>query len=272
MAAPQDYPKTLCPPPVVRILSAQLRNLYSCPETFFIAVPDPKDTRIWYFLIAGLDAPYATGEYIFYLIAPDEFPQKPPRLIFLTPNGLFTPGHKVCISVGEFHANDRPGKDGAHGWRPSLGMKGFANEVVNALICSDDLGSGIGIESSSPTEKRRLAKNSRDYNRRNLTMIYDLFEDQIKENPTILPIVNLLKARGCIMDAAAAAPVTAPVTAPVMAPVTAPVMAPVTAPVTAPVVAPVMAPVTTPVTAPVATENLKLHIDELDALINELQM
>ena len=262
MAAPQDYPKTPCPPPVVRILSAQLRNLYSCPETFFIAVPDPKDTRIWYFLIAGLDAPYATGEYIFYLIAPDEFPQKPPRLIFLTPNGLFTPGHKVCISVGEFHANDRPGKDGAHGWRPSLGMKGFANEVVNALICSDDLGSGIGIESSSPVEKRRLAKNSRDYNRRNLTMIYDLFEDQIKENPTILPIVNLLKARGCIMDAAAAA------AAPVVALVAAPVVAPVVAPVTAPVVAPV----TAAATAPVATENLKPHIDELDALIDELQM
>ena len=93
-------------------------------------------------------------------------------------------------------------------------------------------------------------------------MIYDLFEDQIKENPTILPIVNLLKARGCIMDAAAAA------AAPVVALVAAPVVAPVVAPVTAPVVAPV----TAAATAPVATENLKPHIDELDALIDELQM
>ena len=37
-------------------------------------------------------------------------------------------------SVGEFHHDDAPGPDGAHGWRPALGMAGFAVQVVNGLV------------------------------------------------------------------------------------------------------------------------------------------
>ncbi|NBQ71241.1 MAG: hypothetical protein EBU46_21350, partial [Nitrosomonadaceae bacterium] len=176
MTERKDLPKTPCPPQLARVLMSQLQKLEAAPEHFFLAAPRPDDLRVVYFLVAGLGDPYAGGEYVFQLIVPDDFPAKPPRLVFLTPTGVFKPGDRVCISVGEFHANDRPGKDGAHGWRPTLGLRGFALEVVNALICSDDLGSGIGIEHKPPNEKRALALGARAYNGARLAEISALFE------------------------------------------------------------------------------------------------
>lgn len=196
MAAAADRPKGPCPQSLVRILPAQLRNLIANPIPYLTAVPDPTDLRIWYVRIAGLDTPYKHGEYIFTLTVPDEFPHKPPRLIFLTPNGLFIPGHKVCISVGEFHTNDGPGRDGAYGWRPALGMRGFALEVVNALICSDTLGSGIGIAHSSPAEKQKLAEASRAYNAAHYPAVVADLEEYVLANPRAEPVVNLLAGRG----------------------------------------------------------------------------
>jgi ubiquitin-conjugating enzyme E2 J2 len=205
-------PQSECPAALTRILMAQLGRLSASPAPFFIATPNPADMRVVYFLIGGLGDPYAGGEYVFQLIAPDEFPQKPPRLIFLTPNGLFTPGHKVCISVGEFHANDRPGKDGAHGWRPALGLRGFALEVVNALICSADLGHGIGIDHQPPKEKRKLARVSRAFNQEYLAEITAAFEAQIAENSSE-PVTNILAARAVAAADIPAAAMPAPAAA-----------------------------------------------------------
>jgi len=192
----------------MRILPAQLKKLVADPHPYLSVVLDTTDIRIWYVRIAGLDTPYKGGEYIFMLIVPDEFPHKPPRLIFLTPNGLFIPGHKVCISVGEFHTDDGPGRDGAYGWRPALGMSGFAAQVMNALICSDTLGSGIGITQSSPAEKKRLAEASRAYNAAHYPNIVADLEEYVRANPRAEPVVNLLTGRG--ESAAAAAPPAAP--------------------------------------------------------------
>ena len=196
MAASIDRPKTECSWALIRTLSSQLRVVNKGFAPYFTAVPDRTDMRIWYVRISGLDAPYKGGEYLCYIVAPDEFPHRPPSLKFLTDNGLFVPGHKVCISVGEFHANDKPGKDGAHGWRPSLGMHGFALEVVNALICHADLGSGIGIQHKSAAEKRYLASVSRKFNAQYYPDIISDFEEFVQANREILPIQKLLEARG----------------------------------------------------------------------------
>jgi len=224
MTEAKDLPQTACPPQLTRVLMAQLKRLKDGPAPFFIAAPRPADMRVVYFLVAGLGDPYAGGEYIFQLIVPDEFPAKPPRLVFLTPTGVFVPGHRVCISVGEFHANDRPGKDGAHGWRPALGLRGFALEVVNALICSADLGGGIGIEHKTPNEKRALALGARAYNRARLAEISELFEAEISSYDGVVPapadaapapqvpepVANILAARRLREPADSAAPALAP--------------------------------------------------------------
>ena len=185
-------------------MTSQLKIVNKGFTPYFTATTDCTDIRIWYVRIAGLDAPYKNGEYLFCLVAPDEFPQKPPSLKFLTDNGLFVPGHKVCISVGEFHANDKPGKDGAHGWRPSLGMHGFSREVVNALICHADLGGGIGIAHKSPAEKQYLASISRKFNENHYPeIVADL--DAFAESHRSLPAIkSLFEGRGESADVAPA--------------------------------------------------------------------
>lgn len=160
---------------LLKVLAAQYRALVSEPLPYLLPVLDEELPTVWWFFISGLPAPYEGGEYIFKLTAPEEFPHKPPSLEFLTPNGVFETGGPVCISVGEFHAEDKPGPEGSYGWRPSLGMGGFAREVLNGLICldKDDVGIRIGVVSDE--EKAALAARSREFNYAHYPGLMSLF-------------------------------------------------------------------------------------------------
>ena len=182
-------------PRLVKILLAQHKNFNADPYPHLLAISDDQDFRIWYFLVGGLDDPFLHGEFIFKLTAPDSFPASPPRFEFCTENGVFHPTGPICISVGEYHTNDRPGKTGAYGWRPALGMKGFAIQVVNGLICYEGLESGIRIQNAPVAEKRAFAKNSRAANARKFPDIYRRFEEIITESPDIEPVRNIVAAR-----------------------------------------------------------------------------
>jgi ubiquitin-protein ligase len=182
-------------PRLAKIMLAQHKNFNADPYPHLLAISDEQDLRIWYFLVGGLDDPFLHGEFIFKLTAPDSFPEKPPRFEFCTENGVFHPTGPICISVGEYHTNDRPGKTGAYGWRPALGMKGFAIQVVNGLICYEGLESGIRIQNSSAAEKKAFAKNSRATNARKFPDLYRRFEEIITESPDIEPVRNIVAAR-----------------------------------------------------------------------------
>ena len=135
------------------------------------------NVKIWYFLIKGLDTPFKGGEYIFKLTAPNEFPHRPPSFEFCTPNGVYDIGGKICISVGEFHANDKPGSTGSYGWRPCLGMYGFALEVLNGLINYQYLDHGIRILSTDIKTKEKFATESIDYNKKYYTELNQYFQE-----------------------------------------------------------------------------------------------
>jgi len=158
------------------ILLSQYNRALKANNENLIPYVDETNIQIWYFLIKGLkDTPFEGGEYIFKLTAPNEFPQKPPSFEFCTPNGVYDIGGKICISVGEFHANDRPGSTGSYGWRPSLGMYGFANEALNGLINYQYLDHGIRIISTSIKEKQKFAANSVEYNKKHYPELYTYF-------------------------------------------------------------------------------------------------
>jgi ubiquitin-conjugating enzyme E2 J2 len=208
-----------CDQRLTGVLSSQLRAYWKDPYPNFVVAPADHDIRVWYVLVGGLGAPFTGGEYLFKLTAPNEFPHQPPSFEFLTPNGVYEPGGRICISISEFHANDAPGADGAGGWRASLGMKGFAMQVVNGMICSEALGEGIRIVAACPVEKkRRLAKESRAYNRKHHRQIVDLFEGIMASKPDSAPVQAILSARGAPSDEAdsvdlAAAPAPRPAAA-----------------------------------------------------------
>lgn len=144
-----------------RVLQTQYkRALGEKDHPHLIPFASESNMQEWYFLVVNLPAPFAGGEYIFKLTAPEEFPQKPPGFAFCTQNGVYEPGGAICISIGEFHSNDAAGATGAYGWRPALGMFGFAREVVNGMIDPDYLGNGIRVRNESDALKTRYAANS----------------------------------------------------------------------------------------------------------------
>lgn len=193
---------TLCPPRLMKIMAAQHAHYMKSPSPNLLLAIDPSDVRVWYGLVFGLDEPYAGGEYLFKLTAPNNFPEEPPKFEFLTENGVFEPGGAICISIGQFHAHDDPGKNGSYGWRASLGMKGFATQVVSGLIVPEFLGGGIRIQNRPDAIKRLLAASSTSRNRAELPLVSSLFDDLAAAYPDSEAVELLRQSRAAVLPPA----------------------------------------------------------------------
>ena len=169
-------------------MSAQFQEALEENHPNLIPVMDETDINTWFFLITNLSGVYKGGEYIFCLKAPDTFPARPPQFTFLTANGVYEPGGKICISIGEFHAEYSAGGSGAFGWRAVLGMNGFAREVVNGMIDPEHLGGGIRILDESPALRARRAAASVSYNQRHHADLVALFQKFEEDHPDQLVV------------------------------------------------------------------------------------
>lgn len=149
---------------LVRVMAYQYKAACGADHPNLIPLMNEADAKDWHFLVCNLPGAYAGGEYLFRLRAPEDFPTKPPEFSFLTPNGVFGPGGKICISIGEFHADNQAGKTGSYGWRPALGMIGFAREVANGMINPAFLGGGIRVLNDPFARKAQLAATSVAFN------------------------------------------------------------------------------------------------------------
>lgn len=139
--------------------------------------------------IEGRDDEFHGGEYIIEMNAPADYPFSPPVFYVRTPNGVYDGGYNkninVCIGIGHFHKADYAAGQG--------GMMGFIMMTLNGFMNWRLTGTGIGIlhseyftrgahaqqEMDEPlnVEKRRLANESRAYNRKHFPKIMDLFDD-----------------------------------------------------------------------------------------------
>lgn len=133
---------------------------------YFDAMVKPKNMGVWYIKIHGLSSPYIGGEYIVEIRADNNHPYKPPKYYFRTPNGLYQLNKNACINIGSYHADQYPA---------ALGMLGFANQLIAAMLQWEDLGAGISLIDTSSVEKARLALQSKQYNIDNNKKILDLF-------------------------------------------------------------------------------------------------
>ena len=185
-------------PKMGKIMSAQYKNWFKNPSPYFIVLPDEDNATQWSILVANLDEPFKHGEFIFTFRAGKDFPHKPPEdLNCHTPNGVFETGGKICISIGEFHGDHKAGDHGrTDTWRPSLGMMGFAANVVNSIICFDTLEGGVRIvkEMSKPA-MAAFSEVSREFNLKRNRQLYDRFEQFISDNPTLEPVKLLMAGR-----------------------------------------------------------------------------
>jgi ubiquitin-conjugating enzyme E2 J2 len=179
-----------------KILKHQFKFAIKCDLQNLLVIIDDSDISTWYFKILNLPEPYLDGEYIFKLKADESFPKTPPIFSFLTPNGVFEPGGKICISIGEFHKKDYDEPDGSnpsegsYGWRPALGMIGFAREVINGMIVSDHLMSGVRIVKSTIAQKVDLANDSVRHNRKTYHDLNKLFDEVEIDHPDLKSVLK----------------------------------------------------------------------------------
>jgi ubiquitin-protein ligase len=150
-----------------------IKHLETTDEPNFIPWFSEDNPKLWKILVYNLDGAFKGGQYIFTLEAPETFPHRPPTFSFDTPNGVFDhSAKKICISIGEFHAEDTS-KDGGTGWRPTLGMSGFIISAINCLRFFDKNSHGIGVNVQSDEVKKILAGKSIQYNKNKLDSIYN---------------------------------------------------------------------------------------------------
>ncbi|QYB17424.1 E2 ubiquitin-conjugating enzyme [Pacmanvirus S19] len=168
----------------VAIMAAQMKKATIEPNEFIkFAFKSESETNVWYIILSnfsGDDGEFSYqitnesgnvetkyGEYLVRVELPGNFPFDPPHFYFLTENGLYGVGTKVCISIGEFHKDQ---------YRAALGVSGFCNQLVSGLIGWKSMGGGIAITKTTVKQKKELAAKSYDYNRSHYPEIIEKVE------------------------------------------------------------------------------------------------
>ncbi len=187
------------------IALAQYASAIKRPNEFLKFIIREEDTTKWYILLSGFSGPedeFVGGEYLVRIHLPENFPYEPPHFYFMTPQGLYGLETKVCVSIGEYHKDE---------YRSTLGVDGFCNQLVSGLICWRDMGGGINILNTKTSEKRRMALDSKRYNREHYPQLiaeiesnYENYSKLWKTEPTVT-MSKADEARKRIADRKAAA-------------------------------------------------------------------
>jgi len=123
------------------------------PPPFVWAVPDEKNILNWHFLVRGPpDSVYAGGEYHGMIMFPSEYPFKPPGIKMLTPSGRFTPNHKICFSMSDYH----PGT-----WNPAWSVATILTGLLSFMLSEEITAGGM---QTSDYDRRLHAKRSHAWN------------------------------------------------------------------------------------------------------------
>lgn len=138
--------------PAVKRLMREAAEMAS-PTSDYFAAPLEDNLFEWHFTVRGPeDTDFQGGIYHGRIIVPAEYPMKPPDIIFLTPNGRFEVGKKICLSVTGYHQET---------WQPSWSIRTVLLAIIG-FMPSPGQGT-IGSLDYSPEERRALAARSRDW-------------------------------------------------------------------------------------------------------------
>ena len=84
------------------------------------------------------------------IFLPHNYPFAPPAFTFLTPNGRFECGTKICLSISQHHPEE---------WQPAWGIRA-ALTALQPFMCTPGEGA-IGALETPDTTRRDLAAQSR---------------------------------------------------------------------------------------------------------------
>ena len=106
----------------VKRIKADIREMTTNPSDQYVAEPLEDNMFEWHFTLRGPPGTdFEGGVYHGRILLPAEYPMKPPNIVFLTPNGRFQVGKKICLSISAHHPEH---------WQPAWGIR----TIITALI------------------------------------------------------------------------------------------------------------------------------------------
>eukprot|EP00752_Nemacystus_decipiens_P014644 g13041.t1 len=139
--------------PAIKRIHADVRELMKDPSDQYHAAPFESNLFEWHFTIRGPpDTEFEGGVYHGRIILPPEYPFRPPDIMFMTPNGRFSTGMKICLTISSYHPEH---------WQPAWGIR-LILEALISFFPSPSQGALGGLD-WSPEERKRLAIESRTW-------------------------------------------------------------------------------------------------------------
>ncbi|PSC73263.1 ubiquitin-conjugating enzyme E2 34-like isoform B [Micractinium conductrix] len=134
-------------------LQKEYRAILKEPVPHITAHPAPSNLLEWHYVLEGTKgSDFEGGCYHGKVTFPPQYPFKPPSIVMLTPNGRFATNTKLCLSMTDFHPES---------WNP---LWSVATILTGLLSFMSDTQHTTGAISSTPEERRRLARESLAYN------------------------------------------------------------------------------------------------------------
>ena len=138
----------------VKRLLAEYRQLVNKPDPNFVAAPaDMNDLFVWHFIIKGPpDTAWEGGIFHGKIVFPSEYPNAPPDIYFLTPNGRFETNKRLCLTFTSYHPEH---------WTTAWGVSSILTSVI-AFMPTRAEGAVGGLDTSD-AERRKYAIQSREW-------------------------------------------------------------------------------------------------------------
>ena len=137
----------------IKRIQADVRELSRNPSNRYYAEPLEDNMFEWHFTIRGpSNTDFQSGLYHGRILLPADYPFKPPNFIFLTENGRFEVGTKVCLSISAHHPE---------AWQPAWGVRTMLEAIISFL--PTEAHGAIGGLEWSPEERRKLAEASHSF-------------------------------------------------------------------------------------------------------------
>lgn len=155
--------------PTIKRLMSEWRNLQYNPEKDFVAGPVGDNLFLWHFTIKGpRDTPFEGGIYHGKIVFPQQYPYSPPDIYFLTPNGRFETGKKICLTITSFHPDQ---------WNPAWDVRTALTSIIAFMPTPAE--GAVGAIDMSDADRRKLAKQSHSWHCKECNLSIE--PDEIKE-------------------------------------------------------------------------------------------
>lgn len=168
-------------------LTNEVKLLETQPLHYCTAYPDESNPLIWYFLIIGQKGTdYHKGEYIGKIVHSVKYPAAPPDYYMLTPSGRYNIGSKICLTNSSYHTGE---------WSSTWNILSIL--IAFYSIWLDDKEHGISHIIDTPANRKRMAAESIEYNKKNNFAIYSKFDRaHLKDDAP----VSLMKKKESTLD------------------------------------------------------------------------